>query len=104
MKFKLVALLALSVTAALLAQEFRGTISGVVTDPTGAAVPGAKVLVTEIRTGTKSPAVSDSAGQYAIPFLAPGDYRISVQFQGFKELVRTEIHLGSGEHPIIDLP
>jgi hypothetical protein len=103
MKLSLTALLALSVTAALFAQEFRGTISGIVTDPAGAAVPGARVLVTEIHTGTKSPAVSDSGGQYAVPFLAPGDYRISAQSQGFKELVRKEIHLGAGEHPVIDI-
>ena len=81
MKLMLVALLALSVIA-LFAQEFRGTIGGTVTDPTGAAVPGAKVVATEIRTGTKSPTVSDSSGQYAIPFLAPGDYQISAQSRG----------------------
>ena len=63
----------------LFAQEFRGTISGVVTDPSGAAIPAAKVTVTETHTGTRIPTVSDSAGKYVVPFLLPGDYDIAAQ-------------------------
>ena len=65
-----------------LSQEFRGTISGVVTDPNGAPVPGVKVTVTEARTGTASHTVSGQAGQYTIPFLAPGQYTLTAQFKG----------------------
>ena len=49
--------------APLLSQEFRGTISGSVTDPLGATMPNVKIFATEIRTGTKNDTVSDSAGQ-----------------------------------------
>jgi hypothetical protein len=89
-------------SAALFAQEFRGTISGVVSDPTGAAVPGAKVMVTETQTGAKIPAVSDNSGQYTAPYLLPGEYDIAVQSPGFKEALRKGVHVGAGDHPVID--
>jgi hypothetical protein len=101
MKRSLLAVLTLFATA-LFCQEFRGTISGAVTDPSGAAIPGAKITVTETHTGTKIQTVSDSAGQYTAPFLQPGDYEITAAVQGFKEAVRKGVSVGSGEHPMID--
>ena len=89
-------------SAALFAQEFRGTISGVVTDPTGSAVPGAKATVTETQTGARIPAVSDNSGQYTAPYLLPGEYDITVQSSGFKEAVRKGVHIGAGDHTVID--
>ncbi|MBZ5620338.1 MAG: carboxypeptidase regulatory-like domain-containing protein [Acidobacteriia bacterium] len=103
MKYNLLAVLALSVPLTLFSQEFRGTISGVVTDPSGASIPGAKVTVTEINTGTKLEAVTEPTGQYTAPLLLPGDYDIAVKTQGFKEAVRKGVHLGAGEHPVIDV-
>ena len=102
MKLKSVALLALLVTAALFAQEFRGTISGLVTDTLGAGIPGAKVTVTETHTGTRIPTVSDNAGQYTAVFLLPGDYDISVQAQGFKSSIRKGVHVGADDHIVVD--
>ncbi len=97
-------LLALAVLAVpCFSQEFRSTLSGAITDPSGASVAGAKVTVTEDRTGTKSQTVSDVAGQYTLPFLAPGEYTVSVQASGFKEFIRKSIHVGSGEHPVVDI-
>ena len=101
MKIILVSLLSLA--PALLAQEFRGAISGAVTDPSGALVAGASVLVVETQTGTRVQAVSDTGGQYTAPFLLPGDYNISVKMDGFKEALRKAVHVGAGEHPIIDI-
>jgi hypothetical protein len=103
MRYRLFALLAFSVTAAIFGQEFRGTISGVVTDPTGSAIPGAQVTVTETQTGTRIPTVSDNSGQYTAAFLLPGEYEINVQAQGFKVAVRKGVHLGAGDHPVIDI-
>ena len=102
MKLKLVSLFALLFSAALFAQEFRGTINGTITDATGAAVPGAKVMVTETHTGTKIPAVSDNSGQYAAPFLLPGEYDIAVQSPGFKAALRKGVNVGAGDHSVID--
>jgi hypothetical protein len=103
MKVSRVAVVALLVPLAAFCQEFRSTISGVVMDPSGAAVSGAKVIATETRTGAKTPTVTDSTGKYSIPFLAPGVYDLSAQFQGFKEAVQKDINLGAGEHPVIDI-
>jgi hypothetical protein len=85
------------------AQEFRATISGTVTDPTGAVVPGASVAVQETSTGTISRTTSDAAGQYVVPFLLPGNYTITVAASGFETLTRTAVTLQAQEHPIIDL-
>jgi hypothetical protein len=86
----------------LSAQEFRGTISGAVTDATGAMVAGARITVTEINTGTKIQTQSDNSGHYNAPFLLPGDYEVSAQVEGFKASTRKGIHLGAGETPVID--
>ncbi len=84
------------------AQEYRGTISGLVTDPSSAVIAGAKVTVTEVNTGARMQATSESKGQYSAPFLLPGDYSITVQAAGFREAVRKGIHLGAGERTVID--
>lgn len=85
------------------AQEFRGTISGTVTDPSGAVVSNALVTVTETNTGTVNKTKSDASGQYVVPFLPPGTYNIAVELSGFKKFVRNAITLQSAEHPIIDV-
>jgi hypothetical protein len=105
-KFVRLALIAIAITALsfpVAAQEFRGTLSGSVADPTGAQIANAKIVITETHTGTKMESISDSAGQYTIPFLAPGDYDITVTKEGFKAAVRKAVHVGSGDHPVIDV-
>ena len=98
------ALLAISILPTVLyAQEFRGTISGLVTDPTGGGVPNVRVIATETRTGTKTQTTTNGDGQYTLPFLLPGDYEISAQVEGFKGFVRKGIHLSSGDHAVIDI-
>jgi hypothetical protein len=59
--------------AAGFGQEFRATVAGTVTDTTGAAIPGVAITLRETRTGTNGATISDSIGQYVVPFLAPGD-------------------------------
>ena len=103
MKFSLVAVAVVLLPVAAVCQEFRGAISGAVVDPTGAAVPSVNVAAVEIRTGSRSQTVSDSNGQYTIPFLAPGFYEISVKTPGFKEFVRKGVQLASSDHPVIDI-
>jgi hypothetical protein len=76
-----------SVAVLLLATPAHGqstaTLSGIVTDPSGAVVPRAVVTVTGIATGTVRTATADGAGLYLVPSLAPGDYRVKVQAPGF---------------------
>ena len=97
------ALFTLMLPLAISAQEFRGAISGAVTDATGGTVAGAKVTVTETNTNTKIETVTESTGQYTAPFLLPGDYEVAVRMAGFKEFVRKGIHVGAGERPVIDV-
>lgn len=89
--------------ALLWAQEFRGTISGAVSDPAGASVTGAHITAAEEHTGTKTSTQSNAEGQYTLPFLLPGDYDISVEATGFKKFIRQGVHLDSGGHAVVDL-
>ncbi len=95
--------LLLATAAVLCAQEFRGTFSGTVTDPSGAAIAKAAVTATETRTGTKSTAVSGDSGAYTIPFLAPGIYEITAEAPGFKKYIRSGMTLSAGASPVIDI-
>ena len=81
---------ALSVLVAVAAaQDFRGSISGRVVDPTGSAVPGAQVTVTNTATNVPTSATTDDEGRYTTLYLAPGEYRVSAEAKGFKKYVRT---------------
>ena len=84
-------------------QEYRGTFSGSVTDPQGAAIPKATVTAVETRTGTKTVATTEATGEYTVPFLPPGQYQITAEAPGFKKAVRGGLALSAGEHPVIDI-
>src|SRR5262245_65025376 len=61
-----------------------GEITGLVTDPSGAAVSGATVTVTNKATGATRMATTNSEGLYAFPSLLPGMYELKVEAAGFK--------------------
>lgn len=61
------------------------SVTGTVTDMSGAVVPGASVIVTEIATGTAHRVTTDAAGHYAIDGLSPGTYQVQAQAQGFEK-------------------
>ena len=64
---------------------------------------GSRIVVREAHTGAIDRTMSDSVGQYVVPFLPPGDYSITVTKLGFETLVRGGITLQAQEHPIINL-
>ena len=74
--------------AALFAQTTisTGSIQGIVTDPSGAVVPGAKVTITNKATGQVIPATTSSAGVYTSGALTPGDYTVRVEAPGFQNV------------------
>src|SRR5215813_8953896 len=72
----------------LFAQKITGDISGTVTDPSGAAVPGAVVYAVNTGTNEKASATTNEAGFYRIVNLSPGQYRVTVDVQGFKSMER----------------
>lgn len=80
-------------SAAMFGQETRSTLTGRVTDSTGAIVPHARIAVTNLDSGAKASLLSNSAGEYTVPFLVPGPYRIAVTSDGFKSFVHTGIKL-----------
>src|SRR5438067_463637 len=76
-------------SGALLAQT-SASISGTVSDPSGAAVQGATVTATELATGAVRSATSNPTGFYSLPNLAPGKYSVTVQKGGFGPTEFTE--------------
>src|SRR6266568_1353203 len=96
----------ISATAALLcltalAQD-RGTFVGTVTDPTGAAVPNVKVGAVQTSTNLRVDTVTNSVGQYRVPNLPVGTYKISFEAAGFKTSIREGVTLGVADVLRID--
>ncbi|MBO0725559.1 MAG: carboxypeptidase regulatory-like domain-containing protein, partial [Blastocatellia bacterium] len=75
------------------AQDFRATITGRVTDSNKAAVPNAKVSIKNLGTNEITSATTDSGGDYRAPFLRPGSYSITVEATGFKKVTRDKVEL-----------
>jgi hypothetical protein len=86
------------------AQETRGAIVGRVSDPTGAVIPGASVVVTNTAMGTKVSATTGADGFYQALFLQPGLYKMEVTAQGFKKLEREAIEVRLADRLEINLP
>ena len=95
--------LLLCLACSLPAQETRGMISGTVADPTGAAIVGANVAVTNTETNTATRLTTNSSGYYEAPLLLAGRYEVTVEFSGFKKLVRSNLVLAIGDQLKIDL-
>ena len=85
------------------AQEFRATISGDVTDQSGSAVAGAKVVALSVERNIPYDAVTNSAGRYLIQFLLPGKYTVSVEQPGFKKYVREGVTLLASDKSVLDI-
>lgn len=90
---RLSVLLVLAGFLALFAQQDRGAITGTVTDPTGAAVVNARVTITHTATNATYESATNSAGQFTMPNLPIGPYRVSFEAQGFRTLVRDGLNL-----------
>ena len=76
--------------ACLYAQEYRGSIQGRVSDPSGAAVPAAAVAVKNVETGVSVDATTNEEGNCQVPFLLPGNYFVAVTHAGFKKAERND--------------
>ena len=85
------------------AQTDRGSVSGVVTDPAGAVVAGAKVTTTNSAMGTQRSTVTTGAGNYTVPQLPAGVYSVTVVASGFTTPVRNGITVSVGETAVVDL-
>src|SRR5438874_995462 len=80
-----------------------GTILGTVTDNSGAVVARANVDVTNLNTNVTKRTVTTSSGDFTLPYLEPGNYRVSVQSQGFQKSVVDNIRLVVGQEARADV-
>ena len=76
---------------ALYGQTETATISGTITDPSGAAIIGAEVTLTNVATGNIASTQSNKTGLYVFPAVRPGQYRLTVDRAGFKQVVLTQL-------------
>ena len=92
MRFLLLAFL----TCPLFAQLDRGSLTGIVKDPSGAAVAGAKVTATQLSTNTVAETSTTDSGDYTLPALTIGIYRVTVESAGFKRSISSKVEVTSG--------
>jgi hypothetical protein len=99
----LASLIFLTTIGPALAQEFRGQISGRITEASGAAVPNATVTVTSAATNSAVNATTNESGEYTVLYLTPGLYSVSVEASGFKKSVRQNIEVRIGDKLALDV-
>ncbi len=102
LRFFLVSLFVLLFAVAAMAQIQNGQFAGTVTDPSGAAVPNAKVTITNQGTGLSVNATSNAAGSYQVSELPPGTYKITVEAGGFKTFSDVGVTLNAGSTAHVD--
>lgn len=73
------------------AQTVSGSIVGTITDSTGAVVPNARIILTEVNTGATPTATSNASGNYAFTNLDAGEYRVEVEVPGFRKAAKSGI-------------
>ena len=85
------------------AQEFRGSLTGKITDPNGAVVPGSKVGIKNIETGVVSSTTTGEDGAYSFPLLPPGKYELTVTRENFNTAVRDGIQVRVADRLTLDV-
>ncbi|HKR64758.1 MAG TPA: carboxypeptidase-like regulatory domain-containing protein, partial [Thermoanaerobaculia bacterium] len=80
----------------LLAQSSTGSISGTVTDDSGAALPGVSITATNASTGASRTVVTNSAGSYTFALLPPAKYSVETQLEGFQPMRRENVTVNVG--------
>jgi len=88
---------------ALVAQTFRGTVMGTVTDASGAVISGATVKVRNANTGLERVTQTSADGSYAVPELQVGTYTITVSQSGFQTSVTNSVNVDVAEQRRVDV-
>src|SRR5256885_9592508 len=91
MRVRMVLAFVVLAATSLIAQTFRGTILGTVTDPSGAVVAGAKVTAKNVNTGLERTTQTSADGSYSIPELPTGTYTVTISQSGFQTSVTTGV-------------
>ena len=99
----LVLTLAVIFTFAAVNAQTTGTVSGVVQDETGGVIPGAEVTAVNTGTSATRTVISDDAGRYRIPQLAPGSYELRAELSGFQTAVLQDISLSMAQEAVVGI-
>ncbi len=99
------ALLICVLASAIAFGQAQGTsqINGIVKDPTGAVLPGVEITATQTDTNVSRQTVSDERGNFVLPNLPVGPYRVEAQLPGFRTFLQTGIQLGVNQNPNLNI-
>src|ERR1051326_1092919 len=86
------------------AQSDTASLSGAVTDPSAAAIPGAKVVLRNVATQSQRTAMTDIQGLYRFSLLIPGAYEIIIDAQGMKQYHNPNLMLNVAQASRLDVP
>ena len=95
--------LAAALPAAAQSTAINGSIEGVITDESGAVLPGVTITVTNLDTGDTRVVVTNESGLYRAPLLSLGKYKVEAELQGFKKLEQTGINISAGQTAVISM-
>jgi Carboxypeptidase regulatory-like domain len=102
-RLRTLAFFAVLLPGALLAQSYFGTVSGMLTDPTGAIIQGAKVTLTDEHKGYQFTTTSKSDGRYLFVSVPPGLYSVTAEMKGFGKTVQSDVRLSVSENATANL-
>lgn len=103
MRPRIVLLAWLMASFLMLAQDFRATITGRITDPSGAVIAGSRVTVTNTATRVGTEATTNEQGVFTVPYLIPGSYEVSAEAPGFKRAIQERIFLQTSDRLTLDM-
>src|SRR5579871_5572212 len=86
------------------AQVLYGTLTGTVTDPSGAAIPSAQIVALEVQTGVSQTVTGDSSGNYRFTALLPGTYKVTISASGFATQETNGVPVRVNETARVDAP
>ena len=101
--FGLAFVMTMAFPAILLSQAYFGAVSGVMTDSTGAVIPGVKLTLTDVAKGYTFTATSNKAGEFLLPSLPPSTYNLAAEMNGFDKAERTGIIVEVTGHVTVNL-
>ena len=96
-------LLAVLVSSPVSAQVAGGTLSGTITDPSGAGIPQAQITIKNLATGVERSLTTNTDGFYTVPNLLPGEYQVTISAKGFNTEVKPGITINVGALQVFDL-
>jgi Carboxypeptidase regulatory-like domain/TonB dependent receptor/TonB-dependent Receptor Plug Domain len=96
-------LLAVSMPVPVGAQVAGGTLSGTITDPSGAGIPQAQITIKNVATGVERDISTNENGFYSAPNLLPGEYQVTISAKGFNTEVKSGFTINVGARQVFDL-